>query len=162
MMRMWIEGWLDLVGYDVTLEKMCFKNLSEWRSRIYRANVKQETVPDCWPVKEKDLSPKVFLFVVGTRRVKLPEDERSWRECVYLCSNCDRYLRPSSGREIQLRVAFHLQTIIRQSYWCWMLEIDYVTGYRAHTPGLTYTCEDRRSWKPFASTPPPPPTQFSR
>ena len=32
---MWIEQWLDLVGYEVTLEKMCFKSLSEWRSRIY-------------------------------------------------------------------------------------------------------------------------------
>ena len=29
------------------------------------------------PVKEKDLSPKVCLFVVGTRSVKLSEDERS-------------------------------------------------------------------------------------
>ena len=29
------------------------------------------------PVKGKGLSPKVFLFVVGTRSVKLSEDERS-------------------------------------------------------------------------------------
>ena len=29
------------------------------------------------PVKEKDLSLKVFLFMVGTRSVKLSEDERS-------------------------------------------------------------------------------------
>ena len=36
-----------LVGCEVTLEKMCFKSLSEWRSRIYGANVKRETVPDC-------------------------------------------------------------------------------------------------------------------
>ena len=47
MARMWIEQWLDLVGYEVTLEKMCFKNLSEWRSRILWANDKGITVPDC-------------------------------------------------------------------------------------------------------------------
>ena len=29
------------------------------------------------PVKEKELSLKVFLFVVGTRSVKLSKDERS-------------------------------------------------------------------------------------
>ena len=29
------------------------------------------------PKKEKDLSPKVFLFVAGTRSMKLSEDERS-------------------------------------------------------------------------------------
>ena len=29
------------------------------------------------PVKEKDLSPKGFLFVVGTRSVKLSEDEQN-------------------------------------------------------------------------------------
>ena len=29
------------------------------------------------PVKEKDLSPKVFLFVVGTQSMELSEDERS-------------------------------------------------------------------------------------
>ena len=29
------------------------------------------------PLKENDLSPKVFLFVVGTRSLKLSEDERS-------------------------------------------------------------------------------------
>ena len=33
-------------------------------------------------VKEKGLSPKVFLFEVGTRRVKLSEHKRSSRECV--------------------------------------------------------------------------------
>ena len=43
------------------------------------------------PVKEKDLSPKVILFLVGTRRAKLSEDERSRREGVYICSNSDRY-----------------------------------------------------------------------
>ena len=51
------------------------------------------------PLKEIDLSPKVFLFVVGTRSVKLSEDERSGQEFVYLCSNCDRYLGPPSERE---------------------------------------------------------------
>ena len=44
MMRMWIDQWLDLVGYKITLEKMCFKSLSECRSRIYGVNVKGETV----------------------------------------------------------------------------------------------------------------------
>ena len=29
-----------------------------------------------------------------------------------------------------------------------MLEINYITVYSAHTPGCTYTCEDRRNWKP--------------
>ena len=29
------------------------------------------------PVKEKVLFPNIFLFVVGTRNVKLSEDERS-------------------------------------------------------------------------------------
>ena len=34
------------------------------------------------PVKEKDLSPKVFLFVVGTRSAKLSENElkKDWRK----------------------------------------------------------------------------------
>ena len=31
---MWIEQWLDLVGYEVILKKMCFKSWSEWRSRL--------------------------------------------------------------------------------------------------------------------------------
>ena len=40
--------------------------------------------PNVGPGKEKDLSPKVFLFVVGTRRVKLLEDERAdERVCIY-------------------------------------------------------------------------------
>ena len=47
IMRMRIEQRLDLVGYEVTLEKVCIKSLSERRSRIYGANVKRETVPDC-------------------------------------------------------------------------------------------------------------------
>ena len=29
-----------------------------------------------------------------------------------------------------------------------MLEIDYITGNSAHTPGRSYTCEDQQSWKP--------------
>ena len=44
---MWIEQWLDLIGYEITLKKIRFKSLSKWRSRLYEANVKQETVPDC-------------------------------------------------------------------------------------------------------------------
>ena len=55
------------------------------------ANVKGETVPDCGVSEGEDLSPKDFLFVVGTRSVKLSEDERSWREGVYLYTNSDRY-----------------------------------------------------------------------
>ena len=43
---MWIEQWLDLIGYKATFEKMCFKGLSKWRNRIHGANVKGETVPD--------------------------------------------------------------------------------------------------------------------
>ena len=40
------------------------------------------------PVKEKDFSQKVFLFVESTQRAKLSEDERSWREGLYiLCSD---------------------------------------------------------------------------
>ena len=34
-----------IVGWEVTLEKMCFKSLSERRSRIYEASVERETVP---------------------------------------------------------------------------------------------------------------------
>ena len=39
------------------------------------------------------------MFVVGTRSVKLSEDERSWREGVYLCSNSGRCLGPPSELE---------------------------------------------------------------
>ena len=35
-----------------------------------------------------------------------------------------------------------------------MLEIDYVTGYSAHTRGRSYICEDRQSWEPSAPSPP--------
>ena len=56
------------------LEKVCC------RFRLHGANVEGETVPDCGPMKEKDLSPKVFWFVDGTQRVKLSADEQSWRE----------------------------------------------------------------------------------
>ena len=51
------------------------------------------------PEKVKDLFPKVFQFVVGTRSVKLSEDEWNWREGLYLCSNSDRYPGPPSERE---------------------------------------------------------------
>ena len=33
-------------GYSVILEKMCFKSLSECRSRVNVVDVKVETVPD--------------------------------------------------------------------------------------------------------------------
>ena len=46
---MWIQQQLDLVRYEVTLETMCFKSLSECRRRIYEAF---QTVR---PVTEKDL-----------------------------------------------------------------------------------------------------------
>ena len=36
--------------------EMCFKSLSYCRSRIYGANVKGETVPDCGASKEGPLS----------------------------------------------------------------------------------------------------------
>ena len=92
MLTMWIEQWLDLFGYEVTLGKDRLKSLSKRRSRIYGAHVRGETVPDReasggeWPF------PIVFLFVVGTRSVKLSEDERSWREGVHLCSYSESYL----------------------------------------------------------------------
>ena len=40
------------------------------------------------PVEGKDFSPKVFLFVDSTQRAIMSEDERSWREGLYiLCSD---------------------------------------------------------------------------
>ena len=87
MTRLWVEQWLDLVGYEVTLEKMCFKNLSEWRSRNYGLKIwmsNRRLFQTVGPVKEKNLSPKVFLFVVGTPSVKLSEDKPSWWGGVYL------------------------------------------------------------------------------
>ena len=75
MMRMWIEQWLDLVWYEVTLEKMCFKSLTECRSRIYGANGKGETVPDCGPIEgEGPFSESLSVCSWHTKR----EAVRRW------------------------------------------------------------------------------------
>ena len=68
-----IEQWLDLVGYERTLEKIYFKSLSEWKGRIYGANVQRETVPVCGvSEKERSFSESFFcLFVFHYVRQKL-------------------------------------------------------------------------------------------
>ena len=61
--------------------------------------------PNVGPGKEKDLSPKVFLFVVGTRRVKLLEDERAdERVCIYaviLTDTWDHLQKGSNDTEMR-------------------------------------------------------------
>ena len=56
---------------------MCFKSLSECRVEFMERMSKGRLFQTVGPVKEKDLSPKVFLFVIGARSVKLSEDDRN-------------------------------------------------------------------------------------
>ena len=55
---------------------MCFKSLSE-RVEFMEPMSKGRLFQTVGPVKEKDLSPKVFLLLDGTGSLKLSEDERS-------------------------------------------------------------------------------------
>ena len=121
---------------------MCFKSLSKWRSSIYRANVKVETVPGCVPVKEKDLSPKVFLFIVGTRSVKLLEDERSWREGVYyaaiLTYTCDHFQKGSNDTEMRLCTESYMileaNEENREQEWCYVADGIEQQAWQQHSP----------------------------
>ena len=63
----------------------------------------KEDYPTVGPLKEKHLSSKVCLFVVGTRSVKLLEAERSWREGV-----------PDS--EQRVCVAAHQSTLLKTHF----------------------------------------------
>ena len=82
---MWIEQWLDLVGCEVTLEKRCFKSLSEWKSKIYGTNVKREAVPDCGasegegPFSEKSVC--LWLAHEAWSCKKMSETKK--RVCIY-------------------------------------------------------------------------------
>ena len=53
--------------------RACLNEGVEFTERISNERLFQTVVP----VKKQDLSLKVLLFVVGTRSVKLSEDERS-------------------------------------------------------------------------------------
>ena len=77
--------------------------------------------------------------------------------------------QPSSNWCVQLyedSYTYMLHSTLRlesgKNIGVWMLEIDYITGYSAHTPGRTYSCENRRNWKPSATTSAPPLPIFHR
>ena len=70
---------MDLVGYnyEVSLElkrcllRACLNEGVEFIEEMSKGTLFQTV----GPVKEKNLSPEVFLFVVGTVSVKLSDDE---------------------------------------------------------------------------------------
>ena len=82
---MWIEQWLDLVWYEVTLEEMYFNSLSELRSLIYGANVKGETVPDCGASEgEGPFSESLSVCSWHTKREAVRRWAKLTRGCVFM------------------------------------------------------------------------------
>ena len=66
-------SWIRGILFEKCVSRACVSEEVEFMERMSKGRLFQTV----GPVKEKDLSPKVFLFVVGTRSVKLSEDERS-------------------------------------------------------------------------------------
>ena len=74
---MWIEKWLDLAGYEVALENMCLKSLSECRGRMFGANVKGEMVP-YRGASEGEGYLSESLLVADTWSCKKMSEARGW------------------------------------------------------------------------------------
>ena len=115
MIRMRREQWLDLAGYEVTVEKTCFKSLSEWRSRISRANVGGETVPDCGAGEgEGPFSENLSVCGCHTKREVVRRWAKLTRECVFTL-----YFWQVPGTTFRKEAITQRWDLVLNPTWCW-------------------------------------------